>query len=136
MKGNGGCMIRVLKFDDNFINCDLIKSKIPFSVSKKLIELYVDWDYKKEPIYDYLNNQCDIYPFITPYVENYFEDIIELLKNSQLESPKNICSDILDDYSNSYSCKNMNDINDWCNSNYIYDFNSNDDLFFELSYLN
>lgn len=135
MKGLGGCMVKVLTIDDNFVNCDSIKTNIPFSISEKLIDLYIAWDYKKEPLYDYLNSQCDSYPFITPYIENYFEDIIELLKNNKIETPKNIYSDLLDDYSNSFSCKNINDLNSWCDSPYIYNYNADTDLFFELSEL-
>ncbi|EGT3614708.1 hypothetical protein FHH43_00425 [Clostridium perfringens] len=133
MKGSGECMVKVLTIDDNLVNCNIIKSNIPFSINEKLIELYIDWDYKKEPLYDYMNTQCDAYPFITPYVENYFNDIIELLKNSEIKTPKNIYYNLLDDYSNSVECKNIDNINNWYNSHYSYNFTEEDDLFFELS---
>lgn len=133
MKGLGECMVKVLTIDDNLVNCNIIKSNIPFDISEKLIELYIDWDYKKEPIYDYLNSQCNTYPFITPFVENYFKDIIELLENNEIKTPKNICCDLLDDYSSSISCKNIDDINNWSNSYYSYNFTEEDNLFFELS---
>lgn len=133
MKGLGECMVKVLTIDDNLVNCNIIKSNIPFDISEKLIELYIDWDYKKEPIYDYLNSQCNTYPFITPFVENYFKDIIELLENNEIKTPKNICCDLLDDYYSSISCKNINDINNWSNSYYSYNFTEEDNLFFELS---
>lgn len=45
MKGLGECMVKVLTIDDNLVNCNIIKSNIPFDISEKLIELYIDWDY-------------------------------------------------------------------------------------------
>ena len=133
MKGLGECTVKVLTIDDNLVNCNIIKSNIPFDISEKLIELYIDWDYKKEPIYDYLNSLCDAYPFITPYVEDYFNDILELLKNNDILTPKNICCDILEDCSSRICCKNINDITDWNNSRYLYNFKEDENLFFELS---
>ena len=133
MKGFGKCMVKVLTIDDNLVNCNIIKSNIPFNINEKLIELYIDWDYKKEPLYDYLNNQCDSYPFITPYVEDYFNDILELLRNNNFKTPKNIYSDVLDDINSSLLCKNINDITNWYNSYYSYNFKENENLFFELS---
>lgn len=133
MRESGEYMIKVCTINNDFIICDAIKSNIPFNISEKLIELYVDWDYKKEPLYDYLNNQCDLYPFITPYIENYFNDITELLKNNDIQTPKNICCDFLDNFYSTVPCKNISDINEWNNSYYSYNFKEDEYLFFELS---
>lgn len=47
MRESGEYMIKVCTINNDFIICDAIKSNIPFNISEKLIELYVDWDYKK-----------------------------------------------------------------------------------------
>lgn len=133
MRESGECMIKVCTINDDFISCNAIKSNIPFSVIEKLIELYLDWDYKKEPLYNYLNNQCDLYPFITLYVENYFKDIIELFKIKNIQSTKNIYYDFLDNLSSKIPCENIIDINEWNNSYYSYSFKEDEDLFFEIS---
>lgn len=133
MRESGECMIKVCTINDDFISCNAIKSNIPFSVSERLIELYLDWDYKKEPLYNYLNNQCDLYPFITLYVENYFKDIIELFKIKNIQSTKNIYYDFLDNLSSKIPYENIIDINEWNNSYYSYSFKEDKDLFFEIS---
>lgn len=129
MRKSGECMIKVCTINDDFLSCNSIKSNIPFNISEKLIELYLDWDCKKESLYYFLKNQCDLYPFITPYVENYFEDIIELFKIKNIQTPTNIYYDFLDNPSSKIPCENIVDIAEWNNSYYSYIFKEDDDLF-------
>ena len=123
MRESGEFMIKVLTINNDFISCNTMKPNIPFNISEKLIELYLDWDFKKETLYDFLKNQCDLYPFITPYVENYFEDIIELFKIKNIQNHNNIYYDFLDNPTSKIPCKNIVDINEWNNSYYSYSFN-------------
>lgn len=110
MRKSGEFTIKVCTINDDFISCNSIKSNIPFNISEKLIELYLDWDCKKESLYYFLKNQCDLYPFITAYVENYFEDIIELFKIKNIQTPTNIYYDFLDNPSSKIPCENIVDI--------------------------